>query len=115
MQDYRKLDIWQRTMDYTVKIYEFAATLPPDEKYGLISQIKRATCSIPLNIAEGAGCESNKEFKLFLEYAHRSIHEVLTALELCVRLKLCKVEIASDLIKEGKEIRAMVYALIKKL
>lgn len=102
-------------MYYAVKIYEFAATLPPDEKYGLTSQIKRTTCSIPLNIAEGAGCESNKEFKLFLEYAHRSIHEVLTALELCMRLKLCEIEAPNSLIKEGKEIRAMVYAFMKKL
>ena len=115
MQDYRKLDMWQRAMDYTVKIYEFTATLPSNEKYGLISQIRRATYSIPLNIAEGAGCESNKEFKLFLEYAHRSIHEVLTALELCIRLKLCKIKTANDLIKEGKEIRAMIYAFMKKL
>jgi four helix bundle protein len=70
MQDYKKLDIWKKAMDYTTEIYKMSSKLPPSEKYGLTSQIQRAVCSIPLNIAEGAGCDSHKEFKLFLEYAH---------------------------------------------
>lgn len=74
--------------------------MPPEEKFGLISQIRRAAYSIPLNIAEGAGCESKKEFKLFLEYAHRSVYEVLTILELCTRLKICNR--VDELEKEGR-------------
>jgi len=114
MQDYRKLEIWQRSMDYTLKVYKFTSSLPSEEKYGLISQVRRAAYSIPLNIAEGAGCDSKNEFKLFLEYAHRSIHEVLTILELCIRLQFCSKTVANNLIEEGKEIRAMIYAFIKK-
>jgi four helix bundle protein len=89
--------------------------LPSTEKYGLTSQIRRAVCSIPLNIAEGAGCDSPKGFKLFLEYAHRSTHEVLTVLELIERLKLGESKYVSELLLKGKEIRAMIHAFIKKL
>ena len=115
MQDYRKLDIWQKAMDYAVEIYKLSSKLPPAEKYGLTSQIRRAVCSIPLNIAEGAGCESQREFRLFLEYAHRSTHEVLTVLELLDRLKFGESKHIADLVNKGKEIRAMLHSFMKKL
>jgi four helix bundle protein len=115
MKDYNKLEIWQRAMDYAGEIYELSAHLPSEDKYGLASQIRRAACSISMNIAEGSGCESQKEFKLFLEYAHRSTHEVLTALELIKRLKLCEDRYIPDLLEKGKEIRAMIHAFMKKL
>jgi len=115
LQDYKKLEIWHKAMDYAVEIYKLSARLPSMEKYGLTAQIRRAVCSISLNIAEGAGCESYKEFRLFLEYAHRSTHEVLTILELIERLKLCEDKYIPDLLQKGKEIRAMIHAFIKKL
>jgi four helix bundle protein len=115
MKDYNKLEIWQRAMDYAVEIYKLSAHLPSEEKYGLASQIRRAVCFISMNIAEGSGCESQKEFKLFLEYAHRSTHEVLTALELIERLELCKDKTIPDLLQKGKELRAMIHAFMKRL
>jgi len=115
LKDYRKLEIWHRAMDYVVEIYEFSTRLPPMEKYGLTSQTRRAVCSIPLNIAEGAGCDSQKEFRLFLEYAHRSTHEVSTILDLVERLKLCEIKCIPGLLHEGKELRAMIHAFMKKL
>ena len=115
LQDYRKLAIWNRAMDYAVEIYKLSARLPSMEKYGLTSQIRRAVCSISLNIAEGACCESQKELKLFLGYAHRSTHEVLTILELIEPLKLCENKNIIDLLQKGKEIRAMIHAFMKKL
>ena len=56
MQDFRKLDIYKRAIEYSVSIYKFSSELPTDEKYGLISQIRRAVSSIPLNVSEGVGC-----------------------------------------------------------
>lgn len=109
------MEVWNRAMDYAVEIYQLSARLPSVEKYGLISQIRRAVCSISLNIAEDAGCESKKEFRLFLEYAHRSAHEVLTVLELITRLKLCDDKQMAGLLQRGKEIRAMIHALMKRL
>jgi four helix bundle protein len=86
MQDYHQLDIWNRAMDYTVAVYEFAANLPAEEKYNLASQLRRASSSVPLNISEGCGTASKTDFGRFLGYAYRSLKEVVTTVELCQRL-----------------------------
>ncbi|MBI4115155.1 MAG: four helix bundle protein [Candidatus Omnitrophica bacterium] len=116
MQDFRKLDIYRRAIKYCVNIYDLSTRFPKDEKYGLVSQIRRAVSSIPLNVSEGAGCGSNKEFSQFVSYAYRSCNEVLTCLELAMRLDLHKGngEI-NELEKEGIELSRMLYAFLKKL
>ena len=65
-QDYHQLEIWNRAMDYTVKVYEFTAQLPAEEKYNLVSQLRRAAASVPLNIAEGSASATHTEFSRFL-------------------------------------------------
>jgi four helix bundle protein len=62
MHNYRELKIWQWSMDFLVRIYEVTDAFPKEEKYGLISQLRRCAVSIPSNISEGAGRGSNKEF-----------------------------------------------------
>lgn len=116
MQDYHQLDIWKRAMDFAVKVYEFAATLPPEEKYNLALQLRKAATSVPLNIAEGCGSATNKEFGHFLSYAYRSLKEIVTTLELCQRLypKL-NPDQAVILIDEGNQISRMTYSLIRKV
>ena len=79
MQDFRKLEIYKKGIEYGLAIYKFSVSLPADEKYGLVSQIRRAACSIPLNISEGAGTSSNKEFAQFVSYAYRSVNEVMAS------------------------------------
>lgn len=116
MQDFRKLDIYKKAITYSVNVYKFSAELPADEKYGLISQIRRAVSSIPLNISEGAGCSSNKEFALFVNYAYRSCNEVLTCLELTTSLNLYKQNGQVGILEEkGIELSRMLYAFWKKL
>ena len=116
MQDFRKLNIYKKAIEYCVKIYKFSAKLPSDEKYGLISQIRRAATSIPLNISEGAGCSTDKEFSQFIGYSYRSVNEVLTCLELNVELKLVKDRIETeDLTNEGIVLNKMIYSFSKKL
>lgn len=116
MQDYRQLDIWQRSMDYTVRIYEFTAQLPADERYNLVAQLRRAATSVPLNIAEGCGCATNAEFSRFLSYAYRSLKELATSLELCRRLHRSVSETAvADLVDEANQISRMTYALMQRL
>ena len=116
MQDFRKLNIYKRAIEYCKKIYNFSTKLPLNEKYGLIPQIRRAAISIPLNISEGSGCNTDKEFSQFISYAYRSVNEVLTCLELSVELKLVKDRIEiEDLTNEGIELSKMIYGFFKKL
>ena len=116
MQDYQQLEIWQRAMDYAVRVYEFTTQLPSDERYNLVSQLRRAATSVPLNIAEGCGCATNAEFSRFLSYAYRSLKELATCLELCRRLhsSLNEVTVAA-LIDEANQISRMTRALMQRL
>ena len=116
MQDYRNLEVWQRSMDYVVEIYRFTSSFPADERYNLVSQIRRASTSIPLNIAEGAGCDSSREFARYLVYAYSSGNEVVTCLELARRLGLCRNgDSTQALIEDGNRLCKMLYSLIRKL
>jgi four helix bundle protein len=116
MQDYHKLDIWERGMGYAVEIYRFAARLPAAERYNLASQITRAATSVPLNIAEGCGCSTKPEFARFLGIAYRSLKEIVTCLELTERLypSLAGKEVTA-LIDEGNQISRMTRAFIQRL
>jgi four helix bundle protein len=115
MQDYHQLDIWQRGMDYTVAVYEFSATLPGDERFNLVAQLRKAAVSVPLNVAEGCGCATNAEFARFLSYAYRSLKEVVTCLELCDRLRIAPGSSTAPLIDEGDQISRMTYTLLQRL
>ena len=118
MQDYHQLDIWQRAMEFAVRIYEFAAGLPDAERFGLTTQLRRAAASVPLNIAEGAGGSSNPEFARFLGYAYRSLKEVITGLELCQRLYPslpAQPRPFASLIDEGNQIARMTHTLLQRL
>ncbi|HEY7269974.1 MAG TPA: four helix bundle protein [Dehalococcoidia bacterium] len=88
LQGYRALEVYQRSMDALVLVHELAATLPEFEKYDLASQLRRASKSVPANIAEGyAKRRSAKEFVSFLGNAMGSANEVQVHLEIGVRLK----------------------------
>ena len=116
MQDYHQLDIWNRSMNDAVSVYELAATLPQEEKYNLGNQLRKAVTSARLNIAEGCGSAGNTEFGRFLSYAYRSLKEVVTALELCERLyPSLPRDRTQSLINEGNQISRMTYKLMQKL
>lgn len=115
MHKYRELKVWQRAMAFTVTIYKESQKWPNDEKFGLISQIRRAATSIPLNIAESAGNDSNQEFCRFLQYALRSGYEVMTAIDIARGLHFLPDERADALLAEANEITAMIVGLMKHL
>ena len=116
VQDYHHLDIWERAMVYAVDLYRFSAQFPDAERYNLTSQLRKAATSVPLNIAEGAGCTTNGEFVRFLGYAYRSLKEVVTCLELCQRLyPTLPAESLGVLIDEGNQISRMTYALMQRI
>lgn len=113
--NFRKLKIYQRAIEFTVENYKLSKTFPKEELYGLTSQIRRAVTSISLNIAEGSGNNSEKEFKRFLEIALRSDYEVMTCLEIALRLNYCDKENFARLIAEADEIAAMISGFSKSL
>jgi four helix bundle protein len=91
--------------------------MPADERYNLTGQLRRAGVSVPLNIAEGAGCNSAAEFGRFLGYAYRSLKEVDTCLELCRRIyhTLPTRPAFTALIEEADQIARMIHALARRL
>src|SRR5688572_23449728 len=85
---YRTLIAWQLAMDLSVEAYRITCSLPTSERYGLTSQIRRASASVPANIAEGYGRGSKNEFRRFLDIANGSLKELETHIELAVRVNL---------------------------
>jgi len=83
---HRKLSVWQKAIELTEHVYIFTQLLPEDERFGLISQMRRCSVSVPSNIAEGASRHSDKEFLRFLNIAKGSLAELETQLILCSRL-----------------------------
>ena len=76
MRDFRKLKIWQASHHLTLDLYSLTKSFPTDERYGLISQIRRASASIPANIAEGCGTSSEAAFTRYLQIAISSASEL---------------------------------------
>jgi len=115
MGTHKELDIWKMSMDFVVDIYKLTKDFPSEEKFGLISQMRRAAVSIPSNIAEGAGRKSDKENIQFLHIALGSISELDTQLIVTEKLGFCNTQkeiIELDVIK-SKLINYIKY--LKKL
>jgi four helix bundle protein len=102
-------------MAFTLAVYRASRLWPNEERFGLISQIRRAASSIPMNIAEGAGNDSDKEFCRYLEIALRSSYEVMTAIDIARGLEFLPNERADSLVQEADEIAAMLVGLMKSL
>ena len=112
---FRKLKVWQRAIIFVSSIYKITAKFPGEERYGLTDQIRRASVSICLNIAEGSGSGSDAEFSRFLRIAQRSAYEVIAALEIAITLKMADETIVNGMISEVDQISAMISGLIKSL
>ncbi len=115
MHKVEDLKIWKKSLQLAKAIYLITTELPSDEKYGLNSQIKRSAISIPSNIAEGAGRNSNKEFKYFLSVANGSAYELQTQLILLTELDLISKEKVNPIIELCIEIQKMNYSFQQKL
>ncbi len=115
MHKIEELIIWKKSIELSKAAYLITTELPSDEKFGLNSQIKRSSISIPSNIAEGAGRNSNKEFKHFLSIANGSAYELQTQLILLIELHLIAKEKVKPVIDLCIEIQKMNYSFQKKL
>ena len=109
--DYRQLKVWQKAMDLATEIYRLVKFLPKDETYALSDQMRRAVVSIPSNIAEGQGRNSDKEFINFLSIARGSLWELETQLELCLRIGYLGANQTSKASSLTTEVSKMLNAL----
>ncbi|TKD61005.1 four helix bundle protein [Flavobacterium sp. ASW18X] len=114
MYNYRDLIVWQKAMNLVETTYRITSDFPTEEKYGIVSQIRRSAVSIPSNIAEGAGRNSKKSFRSFLEITNGSINELKTQLEISNRIGYLDNEVLTTLFDNCDEVQKITVALIKK-
>ena len=115
MSDFRKLLIWQKSMALITKIYFSTNNFPKEEIFGLTSQIRRSSISIPSNIAEGSGRESDKDFLRFLNISIGSLFEMQTQLEIAKNIAYLNQEEFNNLYEDSREVERMLVAFIKKI
>jgi four helix bundle protein len=113
IKSHKDLKVWQESMDLVVEIYKLTKFFPKEEQFGLTSQMRRSSISIPSNIAEGAGRKGSKEFNRFLYIALGSLAEIETQLEIAYRLNY--IENNSEINEKIIYIRRMLTKLIKSL
>ncbi|MBL7887146.1 MAG: four helix bundle protein [Flavobacterium sp.] len=115
MRDYKKFTVWEKSHNLTLQIYNVTIKYPKEEIFGLISQMKRSSSSIPTNIAEGCGRNSDKDFCRFLYFAFGSANELEYQLLLSIDLKFIENEEGQKLLFQTEEIKKMLNKLITKL
>jgi four helix bundle protein len=115
MRDFRKLKIWERAHSITLSTYRLTKNFPKDELYGLTSQMRRSSASVPTNIAEGCGRNSQAEFERFLILPMGSSSELEYQMLLARDLGYVDAKTFSELTSELSELRRMLNAFIQKL
>jgi four helix bundle protein len=115
MQDFRNLDVWQNAHQLTLEVYNATRAMPPEERYGLTSQLRRAATSIPANIAEGCGRQSDADFRRFLHNAMGSASELESDLLITHDLRLLDDTTFETLTTRLTSTKRMLNALIQRL
>lgn len=115
IRSYQDLQVWKRGMDIAVSVFTLTKSYPSEEKFGMISQMRRAANSIPANIAEGWARQSKKEFVYFLRVAQGSLRELETHLLLSQRCGLSDTPTTTPILAEitilSKQLRALLISL----
>ena len=115
MKDFRTLSVWRKSHELTLLAYRHTGTFPREELFGLTSQIRRASSSIPANIAEGCGRGSDGDFSRFLQIAFGSTSELDYHLLLAKDLQLLNDENYTELYERVFELKRMLASLIRKV
>jgi len=115
MQNYQELKVWQKSHQLVLEVYQFTNQFSKTEMFGLISQIRRSSVSIPANLAEGCGKKGSNDIANFFQISLRSLHETEYYLLLAKDLQYITTEIFAARNSEIKEIKAMLVSLIKKV
>ena len=115
MSTFRDLFIWQKSMNLVTNVYLITNSFPKEEVYGITSQIRRSSISIPSNIAEGYGRNGTKDYMKFLNIAIASLFELQTQLEITYNLKYITKEQFDIINEESKELERMISSFIRKV
>ncbi len=115
MKDFRQLEVWQRSHRLVLSIYGTTRTFPKDEQYGITGQLRRCIVSIPANLAEGCGRDTDAELKRFIDIAHGSASEAEYFLLLSFDLGYLDRASYSPLADETAQIKRMLGAFSCKL
>lgn len=115
IKSYRDLKIWQKGMALAKQAYIVSSKFPVDEKFGLTSQIRRASVSVPSNIAEGHGRGSTGDYVRFLLIARGSLYEIETQIMLADDLSFVDKSAVQTILEASAEIGRMMNSLIQKL
>ena len=115
MQDFRNLQIWEKSHKITLDIYKLTKVFPKEELYGLTSQLRRAALSIPTNIAEGCARGSDKDFARFIQIAMGSANETEYLILLSTELGYVPEHKSKDISEEIQSVKKMLSSLIKTL
>lgn len=115
MKNFRELTIWQRSHKLTLEVYAATRAFPKEEQFGLTSQARRASASVPTNIAEGCGRDGDAELKRFLQIAMGSATELEYHLQLAADLGYLSPAAHASLNTETVEVKKMLTAFIRKL
>lgn len=116
MRDYQKLEVWKKAHVMVLFVYsDILPLFPVLERYDLQSQVKRAAYSVPLNIVEGAGRNSDVDFARFLDMALGSCHETEYACLLAKDLRYLNAEKYQEINNKTNEVKAMLIGLLKRL
>ena len=114
-RSHRDLKVWQISLDLTETLYRVTASWPNDERFGLVSQVRRAAVSVPANIAEGAGRRTSGEFAHFIGIARGSLAELETLLIIARRLDYVDESVHRALFDELLELGRMATGLLRSL
>jgi len=113
VRPHKNLEVWKESIQLIKMIYRLCPDLPSDEKFGLISQMKRASVSVSLNISEGAARRSDKEFHQFLTISSGSLSELDTLIEVVLELGFIDIKIYEDFIRQINKVTALLNGLMR--
>jgi four helix bundle protein len=109
---YRDLVVWQKAMDLVDAVYDLTRRLPKEELFALSDQMRRAAVSVPSNIAEGHGRQTDKEFRQFLSIAKGSVFEIETQIMICIRQRYLTEDQAAAALSLCGEVGKILTRLI---
>ena len=112
---HKDLLVWQQSMDLVETVYRLTGSIPSEEKWGLVSQMRRAAISVPSNIAEGYGRQATGEYRHHVSIGRGSLLELETQILLARRLKYLQPADTESVLKEIDEISRMLATLVSKL